>query len=129
MSRVLKVGKLDSDVLEELVIKKIKFKRPEVRTGAGIGEDCAVVDFGDYDCVISTDPITASVKDIGRLSVHISCNDIASKGVSFIKLLNGLLKVDNVNTVTLSENVLSHFGVPTSCLVSEMNAGFKKLFH
>lgn len=86
MSRVLKVGKLDSDVLEELVIKKIKFKRPEVRTGAGIGEDCAVVDFGDYDCVISTDPITASVKDIGRLSVHISCNDIASNGVEPIAI-------------------------------------------
>lgn len=86
MSRILKIGKLDSDVLEDLVLKKIKFKRPEVRTGAGVGEDCAVVDFGDYDCVISTDPITASIRDIGRLAVHISCNDIASNGVEPIAI-------------------------------------------
>ena len=31
--------------------------------------------------MVSTDPITASVRDIGRLSIHISCNDIASDGI------------------------------------------------
>ena len=70
---MLKVGKLDSDVLQKIVIDKIKFKRPEVKTRAGIGEDCAVVDFGQYECVVSTDPITAAVSDIGRLAIHISC--------------------------------------------------------
>ena len=69
---MLKVGKLDSDVLQKIVIDKIKFKRPEVKTRAGIGEDCAVVDFGQYECVVSTDPITAAVSDIGRLAIHIS---------------------------------------------------------
>lgn len=78
---MLKVGKLDSNLLQKAVIENIKFKRPEVKVRAGIGEDCAVVDFGEYDCVISTDPITASVNDIGRLAIHISCNDIASNGV------------------------------------------------
>lgn len=78
---MLKVGKLDSDVLQKIVIDKIDYKRPEVLTRAGIGEDCAVIDFGPYECVISTDPITASVKDIGRLAIHISCNDIASNGI------------------------------------------------
>jgi len=78
---MLKVGKLDSDVLQKIVIDKIKFKRPEVKTRAGIGEDCAVVDFGQYECVVSTDPITAAVSDIGRLAIHISCNDIASNGI------------------------------------------------
>ena len=77
----LKVGKLDSDVLDRIVLSGIKFKRPEVRTGAEVGEDCAVIDFGEYDCVVSTDPITASVQDVGKLSIHISCNDIASNGV------------------------------------------------
>ena len=77
----LKVGKLDSDVLDRIVLSGIKFKRPEVRTGAEVGEDCAVIDFGVYDCVVSTDPITASVQDVGKLSIHISCNDIASNGV------------------------------------------------
>lgn len=78
---MLKIGKLDSDVLQSIVIDRIKYHRPEVKTRAGVGEDCAVIDFGDYDCVVSTDPITAAVSDIGRLSIHISCNDIASNGI------------------------------------------------
>lgn len=78
---MLKTGKLDSDLLKQIVIDKINYKRPEVLTRAGVGEDCAVVDYGDYECVMSTDPITAAVSDIGRLAIHISCNDIASNGI------------------------------------------------
>lgn len=77
----LKVGKLDSDVLQEIVLDRITYRRPEVKTRAGVGEDCAVIDFESYDCVISTDPITAAVSEIGRLAIHISCNDIASNGI------------------------------------------------
>ena len=81
MEKMLKAGKLDSDLLKKIVFDKITFRRPEVLTRPGIGEDCAVVDFGSYDCVMSTDPITAAISDIGRLSIHISCNDIASNGI------------------------------------------------
>lgn len=78
---MLKTGKLDSELLKKIVFDKITYRRPEVLTRPGIGEDCAVVDFGSYDCVMSTDPITAAISDIGRLSIHISCNDIASNGI------------------------------------------------
>ena len=78
---MLKVGKLDNDVLQKNVIDKIHYKRPEVLTRAGVGEDCAVIDYGEYECVISTDPITATVNAIGSLAIHISCNDIASNGI------------------------------------------------
>lgn len=84
---MLKVGKLDSDVLEKIVIDKIKNKRAEVLVHAGVGEDCATIDFGEYECVLSTDPITASVNDIGRLCIHISCNDIASNGIEPVGIL------------------------------------------
>ena len=77
----LSIGKLDSDILQKTVLDNIKYKNDCVKIRAGIGEDCAVVDFGQYDCIVSTDPITASVKDIGRLAIHISCNDIASNGI------------------------------------------------
>lgn len=79
--RKLAVGKLDSDMLEKIVLERIQYRRPEVKIRAGIGEDCAVMDFGAYDCVVSTDPITASVKEIGKLAIHISCNDVASNGI------------------------------------------------
>ncbi len=78
---MLKVGKLDNDFLSRAVIGNIKYRRKEVLVHAGVGEDCAAIDFGKYECVMSTDPITASVNDIGRLCIHISANDIASNGI------------------------------------------------
>jgi hydrogenase expression/formation protein HypE len=70
-----------------LVLGKIGNIRGEVLTKPGIGEDCAVVDFGEYECVISTDPITATAEEIGRLAIHISCNDVASCGVEPLGVL------------------------------------------
>lgn len=78
---VLQPGKLDLDLLEDLVFKNVKHRREEVLVRPGVGEDCATIDFGPYECVMSTDPITAAISDIGRLAVHITCNDIASNGV------------------------------------------------
>ena len=78
----LPIGKLDSDLLKEIVYKNISYKTDEVLQRPGIGEDCAVVDFGDYECVMSTDPITGSVEDIGKLAINVTLNDIASNGVA-----------------------------------------------
>lgn len=78
---ILPTGKLDSDLLKEIVFDKIRYRSSDVKVRPGIGEDCACVGFGDYDCVMSTDPITSAVSDIGRLAIHITCNDIASNGV------------------------------------------------
>lgn len=84
---MLSIGKLDSDVLKKIVFDKITYRRSEVITRPGIGEDCAVVDFGKYECVLSTDPITAAASEIGRLAIHISCNDVASNGVEPLGIL------------------------------------------
>lgn len=78
---MLETGKLDSELLKQLVFNKIAYRSNDVKVRPGIGEDCAVMDFGDYECIMSTDPITAAVSDIGRLAIHITCNDIASNGV------------------------------------------------
>lgn len=78
---MLKAGKLDSDLLKKLVFEKITYRNDDVKVRPGIGEDCAVIDFGENECIMSTDPITAAVNDIGRLAIHITCNDIASNGV------------------------------------------------
>ena len=77
----LPTGKLDSDLLKEIVFDKITYRSDDVKVRPGIGEDCALIGFGDYDCVMSTDPISSTVSDIGRLAIHITCNDIASNGI------------------------------------------------
>ncbi len=76
----MKVGKLTPEKLNELIFTQLKFRRKDVLLHPGIGEDSAVIDFGELVCVISTDPITGASKGIGRLAVHVSCNDLASNG-------------------------------------------------
>ncbi len=100
---MLKTGKLDSRLLEEIVFKNIKYKRPEVITRPGIGEDCAVVDFGAYECVMSTDPITAAVGKIGKLAVHISCNDIASNGIEPLGIMLTVLLPEGTTEAQVEE--------------------------
>lgn len=99
----MKIGKLDSRLLEEIVFRHLDQKRPEVMTRPGIGEDCAVVDFGDYECVLSTDPITGAVSDIGKLAVHISCNDIASNGVEPLGLLMACMLPEETTEAEIDE--------------------------
>ena len=100
---MLKVGKLDSDLLQKIIFDKITFRRDEVMTRPGIGEDCAVVDYGDYECVLSTDPITASIEDIGHLAVHISCNDIASNGVEPLGLMLAVMLPEGTTEEQIEE--------------------------
>lgn len=100
---MLKTGKLDSDLLEKIVFNNIKFRRPEVLTRPGIGEDCAVVDYGTEECVMSTDPITAAISDIGRLSIHISCNDIASNGIQPLGIMLAVLLPEGTTEEEIEE--------------------------
>ena len=38
-------------------------------------------------------------------------------------------KFDNMDIISSSKDIRLHFRIPFSCLVSKVNAGFKKLFH
>lgn len=87
----MKTGKLSSEGLQEIIIDQIKPINDDVLIRPGIGEDCTAIDFGDHACVLSTDPITAAASEIGRLAVHINCNDIASAGVKPMALMLTIL--------------------------------------
>ncbi|SHF10123.1 AIR synthase family protein [Clostridium fallax] len=87
----MKVGKLNWDDLSSILDKNKGMTRDEVKLANGIGEDCAILDFGEYDCVISTDPITGADNNIGKLAVNINCNDIAACGVEPLALMVTIL--------------------------------------
>jgi hydrogenase expression/formation protein HypE len=87
----MEIGKVPNDLLKKIILDKIKHNRKEVLLRPNIGEDCCAIDFGDYICILSTDPITGAVNKIGRLAVHISCNDIASCGVEPLGILTTIL--------------------------------------
>ncbi len=116
-NEILDIGKLEPSLLQKLIINKIYTHKEEVKVGSAIGADCAIIDFADYECVISTDPITASVNDIGRLAVHVSCNDIAASGglpiaITLAVLLpNGTTKSDLIQMVDQALAVSKELGV------------------
>lgn len=87
----MKAGKLDWKDLKSIIDRNRSVERNDVRVRSGIGEDCSVINFGDKECVVSTDPITGANINSGRLAVHINCNDIASCGIEPVGLLVTIL--------------------------------------
>lgn len=75
----MKIGKLPNEVLAEM-IKDLVYDRREVVLGAKIGRDTAILDFREKLCVISTDPITGTDKDIGNIAMNIATNDLSTEG-------------------------------------------------
>ena len=92
----MRLGKLDNETLNKIVLSKLKHVRSEVVCSPSVGVDCAAVDMGGRLAVLSTDPITSAVKNIGRLTVQVSCNDAAAAGAEPIGLLVTLLAPPSV---------------------------------
>ncbi len=77
----MKIGKLTISDLKSLILDNIKNNREEVLSNPEIGGDCAIISCsGEKLIYLSSDPITGSTKDIGRLGVNINANDIATSG-------------------------------------------------
>lgn len=87
----MEIGKLPNEILKYLVLDRIRNTREEVLVKPAIGEDCSAIDFGQELCVISCDPITGTDHEIGRIAVHVSCNDIAASGAEPIGIMVTLL--------------------------------------
>lgn len=72
--------------------------------GPKIGEDAAIIQDDGKVLVIHSDPITGASQDIGRLAVHVSVNDVVSKGadprwVSIVLLLNPEISRDGIRRI------------------------------
>lgn len=84
----MEIGKVPENILKRSVFKKLSVKREEVLVHSGVGEDCSVFAVsGDEAIVLSTDPITGTAKDIGKLAFHVTANDIASSGAELLGML------------------------------------------
>ena len=93
----MKVGKISETVLKRSIFKQIHTKRDEVILGAGVGEDCAAVKLAPGEIfVISTDPITGTVKDVGMLAIQITANDLASSGAEPVGVMLTVLLPEEI---------------------------------
>jgi hydrogenase maturation factor len=80
MVKKLPLGKLNFDILENLLKKYPGVLDERLVVGPKVGEDAAIIDFPDRYLVAKTDPITFAMDEIGWYAVHINANDIAIRG-------------------------------------------------
>jgi thiamin-phosphate kinase len=99
----MEIGKLPNEVLRFLILDKIRNTRKEVLVNPAVGEDCSAVDFGQELCVISSDPITGTENEIGRIAVHVSCNDIAASGAEPIGIMVTMLIPPNASMASVEK--------------------------
>lgn len=98
----MNLGKITETVLKRSVLNQIKHRRDEVLVGPAIGEDCSILAVAEDEVfVISTDPITGTVQDIGTLAVHITANDIASNGAEVVGIMLTILLPDKTEELQL----------------------------
>ena len=77
---VRKLGKIEKRVLEEVVLKRLGYRRRDVLVPPRFGEDAAAIRIDGKTVIAAMDPITGSGTRIGWLSVHVNANDVAVMG-------------------------------------------------
>lgn len=100
----MQVGKLEESTLKRCVLNKVNNIRDEVIIGADIGRDCAAIQLNDDEVmVMSTDPITGTALDVGKLAVDVTANDIACSGAEIVGIMLTILLPDKTLEEELSK--------------------------
>ena len=108
---VLPLGKLKIDLLERLLPQSDRDTR--VIVGPQIGEDAAVIDFGESYLVAKTDPITFATDEIGWYLICVNSNDIATMGAVPKWLLTTILLPENRTTEESVRRIMEQ--INTAC--------------
>ena len=98
----MQIGKIGSNRLKEIILDKVNHRREDVLVPAGLGEDSAVVDFGQEVLVISSDPITGANKKAGYLAVNVACNDIAATGAKPLGIQVVMLMPETMSDIDIT---------------------------
>jgi len=85
------LGKVPPKALLEIVFKYLGARRSDVIMGAAHGEDAAIVRAGKELLALSCDPISGALNRIGHLSVRVTTNDVATRGVRPIWFLSCIM--------------------------------------
>jgi len=75
----LPVGKLNPNLLQKF-FQGLSSRDPRVLVGPKVGEDAAVIDFGDRYLVATTDPVTLVTEEIAWYALVVNANDLAVRG-------------------------------------------------
>ena len=75
------IGKFPPELLERL-LSSVGAEDPRVLLGPRVGEDAAVLDFGDRLLVAKSDPVTFATDRAGWYAVQVCANDVACTGAT-----------------------------------------------
>jgi hydrogenase maturation factor len=97
------LGKIPPKPLMEIVFKYLGAGRSDVILGASHGEDAAIVKAGKNLLALSCDPISGALNRIGHLSIRVTTNDIATRGVRPIWFLSCIMLPEGSGKTVLRE--------------------------
>ncbi len=106
---VLPTGKLPPELLDRLLTQHTR-PDPRLIVGPRLGEDAAVIEFGERYLVAKTDPITFATDAIGWYAVHVNANDIAVMGARPRWFLATVLLPEGKATSALAEAIFEQIG-------------------
>ncbi len=132
MTSRLPIGKVPPDLLERLVYPHLGARRADVLVHAQLGEDCAVIEFGDEVAVLTTDPITGAGPDLGWYAVFVATNDLAAAGADPVAVVVTLLlapdhaKADLSHVMRDASAAAAQLGVEIAGGHSEVTSGIDR---
>lgn len=102
-------GKLNPSELSRLILPYTGVFDSRVIIGPRIGEDAAIIQNNGNVLVVHSDPITGAVKDAGKLAVHVSVNDVVSKGadprwISMVMLLPPRITASRIRQIAMQSH-------------------------
>ena len=78
-----------------------------VGVGPQLGEDAAVVEFGDNYLVATSDPITFATEDIGWYVVCVNSNDIAAMGAGTEMVAGNFIAAEDATTPAMVRDIMA----------------------
>lgn len=123
-----RTGKLPHDVLRRL-LAKVQPSDPRVILAGEIGEDAAVIEFGETYLVAKTDPITFATEEIGWYAVQVNANDVASMGAVPRWFLAAVLLPEESATESLAEAIFEQIQVACGSLGVALVGGHTEISH
>ena len=94
----MRAGKSPAHLMERL-LSKVDVSDPRVLLGPAVGEDAAVLDYGDRVLVAKSDPVTFATRRAGWHAVQVNANDVACAGAVPRWFLATLLVPENTSEV------------------------------
>jgi hydrogenase expression/formation protein HypE len=122
----MEIGKVPNDILNKIVLGKLNSKRNEVILRPRIGEDCCAVDFSGNICVLSSDPVTGAINEVGRIAVHVSCNDVAACGAEPLGLLVTILAPPGTSETDI-DNIMTQLSKTADSLNVDIMGGHTEI--